>query len=875
MRAVLGRLTRCPSCALAAFGVSFVFAIVVLFVADLENRHRGAITTASQSARSFAEVLAEHTARTFDAVDHTLREAEAIRLSSRTGQYSTADTIHKALRHLQQSSPVLIAIGWTNAAGELEGNSYDKAPPPQTIAQRSHFEIHRDNANSGLFINSFRAKMTGNWVTVVSRRLDNPDGSFAGIVSALIDPSYFLSTYRSIQLGDDASVLLLHRDGQILVREPMIESVLGRRLTDGPQDRNLLPTMAAGSYERLGFVDGKPRISGYKAVPGLPLVVIVSYDRSAVLQPWLSHLRTFGPMVAALVIVILLGTVLLVQQNRSLAHKSNLFEVTLKNMSQGLCMFDNMQRLVMCNERYAEMYGLTFDQTKPGTSLRAILEARVASGNSPEDAQSYIESRLEEVQRSDALVAVNHLRDGRVIAVNYQPLKEGGCIAVHQDITAQRKIEAEITRMARFDALTDLANRTLFMEKIGEAVARLRQRREKFSILLLDLDQFKEVNDSLGHPVGDGLLKMVAERLRAVTHESDTVARLGGDEFAILQSAESDQKDCAIVLANNILQTLTEPYVVDGYKVMIGTSIGIALAPENGSDPDQLLRNADLALYRTKAQGRNGYRFFEAWMEEAARSRRALEGDLRDAIARGEFELYYQTVVDIRTEEIRGAEALVRWHHPHRGLIGPDQFISLAEETGLIVPLGEWILRTACADAAHWPSPVKVAVNLSPLQFGKGDLLDIVTRALADGNLAPERLELEVTESILLRNNGENLAILNELKSLGVSIVLDDFGTGYSSLSYLQMFPFEKLKIDKSFVAELSNRAECAAIVCAVIGLGRSLGIGTTAEGVETREQFELLRAAGCREAQGYLLSRPVPVSDLVLYKSETLRRAG
>jgi predicted signal transduction protein with EAL and GGDEF domain len=367
----------------------------------------------------------------------------------------------------------------------------------------------------------------------------------------------------------------------------------------------------------------------------------------------------------------------------------------------------------------------------------------------------------------------------------------------------------------------------------------------------------------------------VAQRLRSVAQPSDTVARLGGDEFAILQIVESDQKDCAIVLANRIVQALSEPYVIDGYKVMIGTSIGIALAPENGTDPDQLLRKADLALYRTKAQGRNGYRFFEPRMEEEARSRRALEADLRNAIANSEFELYYQTVIDIRAREVCGSEALLRWHHPRRGLVSPDQFIALAEETGLIIPLGEWILHRACADAARWPSHVKVAVNLSPVQFGKGDLLETVTRALADANLDPERLEIEVTESILLRNNGENLAILNALKSLGVSIVLDDFGTGYSSLSYLQMFPFDKLKIDKSFVAELSNRAECAAIVCAVIGLGRSLGIGTTAEGVETSEQFELLRAAGCREAQGYLLSRPVPVAELVFDDPRGVSRTG
>src|SRR5215467_7695560 len=587
----------------------------------------------------------------------------------------------------------------------------------------------------------------------------------------------------------------------------------------------------------------------------------------------IAGLQTF--VVGALVAVILFGATLFARQHRALSRKSELFDITLRNMSGGLCMFDSMQRLVMCNERYAAMYGLTLEQMKPGTTLRAILEARVRSGNCPEDTRSYIDQRLDEVRRTDAHVVINHLRDGRVIAVNHQPLAGGGSIAVHQDITAQCEIEAKVARMARYDALTDLANRTRFMEKVGEALARLRQRQETFSILLLDLDQFKDVNDSLGHPVGDALLKAVATRLRAAAGESDTVARLGGDEFAILQTVESEQKDCAIVLANRILQALTEPYNLDGYNVAIGTSIGIALAPQHGTEPDLLLRNADLALYRTKAQGRNGYRFFEPWMEEQARSRRALEGDLRHAITRGEFELYYQTVIDIRTQAVCGAEALIRWHHAHRGLVGPDQFISLAEETGLIVPLGEWILRQACADAARLPEHIKVAVNLSAAQFGKGDLLDIVTRALSDANLPPHRLELEVTEYTLLRNNGENLAILNELKSLGVSIVLDDFGTGYSSLSHLQMFPFEKLKIDKSFVAELSNRAECAAIVCAVIGLGRSLGIGTTAEGVETREQFELLRAAGCREAQGYLLSRPVPISGLLLVGPDRLRHTG
>ncbi len=374
---------------------------------------------------------------------------------------------------------------------------------------------------------------------------------------------------------------------------------------------------------------------------------------------------------------------------------------------------------------------------------------------------------------------------------------------------------------------------------------------------------FKAVNDSLGHPVGDALLKAVAQRLRRLMRETDTVGRLGGDEFAIIQIGESNQKEAAIGLANRLLETIGAPYEIDGHEINVGISIGIALAPFDGEDADILLKNADLALYRAKSEGRKDFRFFEADMDTKIRLRRALEVDLRNAIARNEFEVYYQTVIDVSTQNTCGAEALIRWHHPQRGLIAPDTFIPLAEEIGLIVPLGEWILRNACADAVNWPADIKLAVNLSPIQFRNGNLVEIVTDALAVSGLSPQRLELEITESVLLQKDAGNVAVLHQLKNLGVGIVLDDFGTGYSSLGYLRMFPFDKIKIDRSFVAEMPNRADCAAIVAAITGLGRSLDIQTTAEGVETEEQFSLLCAAGCTQAQGYLFSRPQPLSAL------------
>jgi diguanylate cyclase (GGDEF)-like protein len=421
----------------------------------------------------------------------------------------------------------------------------------------------------------------------------------------------------------------------------------------------------------------------------------------------------------------------------------------------------------------------------------------------------------------------------------------------------------QLAHMARHDALTGLPNRTLFLEKAAEALARMRRNGDTFAVLMLDLDRFKTVNDSFGHPAGDTLLKEIGQRLRAAMREVDCVARFGGDEFAVLQAAAPDQKGGVIALSERILAAVTEPYDLDGHRVVLETSIGIALAPQDGDDAAELIKRADLALYRAKVEGRNRYCFFAAAMETQARDRRELEDDMRRAIACGEFELHYQPIVDLVRRQCRGAEALVRWRHPQRGLIAPNQFIPLAEESGLIVPLGEWILRQACADAVKWPSHLTVGVNLSPAQFKHGDLLATLEAALHDTGLAPHRLVLEITETVLLENNAKNLALLREIRKLGVAIALDDFGTGYSSMTYVQMFPFDRIKIDQSFTQNMTHHAADAAIVVAIVGLGRSLDIPTVAEGVETMDQLIALRAAGCNLAQGYLFSRPLPVAEL------------
>jgi len=526
-------------------------------------------------------------------------------------------------------------------------------------------------------------------------------------------------------------------------------------------------------------------------------------------------------------------------------------------------MFDRDQRLLVSNARYGEMYGLSPEQIRPGTTLRAILEARVAAGSVPADTENYIGTRLTEVARSEAHYVVNELRDGRFFAVSHQPMQNGGWVAIHQEITAQKRAESQITYMARHDGLTGLANRAVLRERMQEGLARLQRGGGAFSIFILDLDLFKAVNDSLGHPVGDELLKVVADRLSACLCETDTVARLGGDEFAILTAATGDQRQSALATAKLLLEAVAAPYDIDGHKLDVATSIGVALAPEHGTDVDQLIKSADLALYKAKSEGRNTCRLFETAMGAEAHSRRALESDLRDAFDRGELELHYHPIVEIRANEIASVEALIRWRHPQRGMIAPGDFIPLAEETGLIHALGKWVLRQACADAAGWPSHIRVAVNLSPVQFRRGTLTDAISEALRDSGLPAERLKLEITESVLMEGNAENIGTLHRLRGLGISIVLDDFGTGYSSLSYLRMFPFDQIKIDRSFVSELSSNTDCAAIVSAVAGLGRSLHVATVAEGVETEEQLLLVRAAGCTHAQGFLFGRPCLAAEL------------
>ncbi|MGY2850365.1 diguanylate cyclase (GGDEF)-like protein [Bradyrhizobium sp. USDA 4509] len=537
-------------------------------------------------------------------------------------------------------------------------------------------------------------------------------------------------------------------------------------------------------------------------------------------------------------------------------------DTAINHMGEGLCMFDAEKRLVVCNDRYAKMYRLPPELLLPGTAHRAIIRHRIANGilkgETSDSAATQVLATLNALPAGEINSRVDELADGRLICVTRQPMPGGGWVATHRDVTEQRRSEAKITYMAQHDALTDLPNRVLLKEWMERALSGARCGGPSLAVLMLDLDRFKDVNDTLGHPAGDALLKSVAARLRRSVSDTTLVARLGGDEFSVIDHV-SDPVTEAGLLAEKIRKALSEPIDLGDHRVTTTTSIGIAIAPRDGTDSDEVLRSADLALYSAKSGGRGSFRFFEPELDRLLQARRSLERDMRSALANGEFELHYQPFIHVASGETCGFEALLRWHHPQRGMVSPAQFISLAEETGLIVPLGEWVLRTACAEAAKWPDDLKIAINLSPVQFRSPELVPVIVHALASAGISPKRLELEVTETAIIQDSEAVFTALSQLHDLGVRIALDDFGTGYSSLSFLQKFPFDKVKIDRSFVSELSGATdESRRIARAIVRFAVSLGKTTTAEGVETREQLDILRADACVEVQGFHFSPPV-----------------
>ena len=832
----------------------------------LRNSERELENTVLLLARHFDQQLED-----FEVVQKDLiafMRASGIATAENYKRRMSSQEIHLMLKSKTDALSYVGGVNVFDADGRLINASSAWPVPAVSIADRSYFKtLKSDPQSPAMLIEPVYSRITGVWTTVIARKITGPNGEFLGVIGRGIEPVNFEKFFASVALGSGAAIAMHHRDGTLLARYPHVDEMIGKNFRTGPASQLQVFDLPHSTSRLTSPIDGKDRLISSRALTNFPIVIVAATTTSAALADWREQIAMLivvaSLSVLAISALLFLAVRKLSQQHRASKQRLMLekqrLDTAVNNMTQGLLLFDSAQRLVICNQRYIEMYGLSAEVIKPGCSFHDVIAHREQTGSFDGDVDRYARLVLRDVAHRNVMVIATP--DGRSIQVVNEPLADGGWVATHEDVTERRRAEERITHLAHYDALTDLPNRALFHEQLKRELPHAVPG-QQLAVLYIDIDEFKSVNDSLGHMIGDELLKSVAVSLGACVRETDFVARLGGDEFAIVQTGVRSAADVS-ELVNRIFEAIRAPYECLGHQVTTDASIGIALAPQDGVGLDQILKNADLAMYAAKAAGRRTFRFFEPAMEAGVRARRVLETDLRQAITDGGFEVYYQPCLSLQDDSITGCEALLRWRHPQRGMISPVDFIPVAEETGLINPLGEWVLTTACMEAATWPDHIKLAVNVSPVQFKSGTLALKVIAALAASGLAASRLELEITEAVLIRDDDVALAILHQLRDIGVRIALDDFGTGYSSLSYLQRFPFDKIKIDRCFVTDLASPEGSSSIVQAVVNIAADRRMTTTAEGVETEQQRELLRALGCSEMQGYLFSAPKPAADV------------
>ena len=865
--------------------IVFTIIVAVFVVNDIRR------STEDRYYREISDLgttLSEQTFRYIEEIDPVLHELQyriglmgiqsPDQFRERMGTSEINSVLVNYLRNMAQVHSLLI-IG---SNGQVINSSRGESVPRYPVSDRDFFRHFADRDDPGLFVSApTTGRVDGRPTVFVALRLNGLDGRFLGVVAGMLDIDYLNRFYQTISTRPGRSVTLLRADGLILTRSPDPGNQVGTLMpSESPWYR--LAAGGGGYYLSPGFIGGLPALVSVHPLGTYPLVIDVSVKEHIEMAEWRRQTWLLGIAgaagVAGFVLLFWFITVQFRRQEsqnaalrdseRTTAEKSFLLETTLNHMDQGLMMIAADDTVAICNRRALELLDLPAEMMSQRPRFSDVLQYQSGAHEF-----SRTDANLKEFISSFALLDGPLVYDrerpnGCFLEVRTTPLPDGKAVRTYTDITDRKRAEQRVDFLANHDAMTGLPNRVLLNDRLSQALAQTRRNGKPVAILTLDLDGFKQINDSYGHDAGDLVLVQAGNRLRGAVRGADTVARVGGDEFVVLQ-CDALQPEASVDLAQRLVEVLSQPFELENRQITIGGSVGISLFPGDGETADDLLKHSDIALYRAKDDGRGTFRLFESEMDHDIRERQSIEQDLRQAIATNQLKLHFQPQFSSDTEVITGFEALLRWEHPIRGSVSPSVIIPIAEASRLILEIGAWVIETACLAAMTWSVPYRVAVNLSAAQFRDGDLPGIVEDILRRTCLPACRLELEVTESLLIDNADLALKALRALKDMGVSIALDDFGTGYSSLSYLRIFPFDKIKIDQSFIRDLGEDPSALSIVEAILAMGRSLNMEVIAEGVETEQQLTILRRGPSCDVQGFLLGRPIPSEAVGRYIGE------